>query len=360
MFKNKRTAMVVTLVVAVFISLSILMVPGKAFAAYDAFIIISGIQGESTDQTHRNWIDVYSWSFGETLPSATAGGATARVTMQDFKFTKRADIASPLLFLACARAQRIPTATLEVRSIGTVPVTVLSIKLSDVIVSSFETLGNSGSIDLLEKVSLNFGKIEITYTPIVSGAAGPNVTGGWDLRSNLGVGSLPTSPPSISYTRVGATVVAAGKTTQPSQAICFIKVGGFEGESTDKTHAGWIDVITWGFGETQPTTVISLTSAGSVRPVNLQDFRFTMRMNKASPLLFLASASGVIIPQVMLEVYRPGMDTGDANLRITLSNVVISSFLSLGSGQSIMEEISLKFGKINIRYTPGGRVVEFP
>ena len=346
MIKNKRTAMVGTLVVAVFISLSILMVPGKAFASYDSFIIISGIQGESKDQAHRNWIDVYSWSFGETIPSVI-GGAVQRVTIQDLKFSMRTNIASPNLSLACARGKRFSEARLEVCKTTTVGLktSFLSIKLIDVLVSSIEALGNSGSTDLLEKVSLNFARIEIAYTPFdpVSGAAGAIVNGGWDLRTNLGVGSLPPSTP-IGPTSGGSAVVAPGMYAQPSQAICFINLAGFPGESTNKTHAGWIDVMSWGFG---------------VRPV-MPDFRFTMRTNKASPLLFLALPKGVHIPTVILEVYRPGVDTGNANLRITLSDLIISSFLSLGStGSYPAEEITLKFTKIKIEYTPGGSPVEF-
>jgi len=344
MIKNKRTAMVGTLVVAVFISLSILMVPGKAFAAayYDSYILISGIRGESADKTHLGWIDVWSWSFGETIPSVI-GGAVQRVTIQDLKFSMRTNIASPNLSLACARGKRFSEARLEVCKTTTVGLktSFLSIKLIDVLVSSIEALGNSGSTDLLEKVSLNFARIEIAYTPFdpVSGAAGAIVNGGWDLRTNLGVGSLPPSTP-IGPTSGGS----AGMYAQPSQAICFINLAGFPGESTNKTHAGWIDVMSWGFG---------------VRPV-MPDFRFTMRTNKASPLLFLALPKGVHIPTVILEVYRPGVDTGNANLRITLSDVLISSFLSLSStGSYPTEEITLKFTKIKIEYTPGGGVVEW-
>jgi len=362
MFKDKRTVMVGTLVVALFLSLLTLLAPGKVLAAeYKSFINIPNIPGESTDGAHPRWIDVISWSFGETKPSTTVGAT--RATMQDLKFTMRTNAASPKLFLAGARPERLQEATLEVcRSDLQGNPRFLRIKINDVIVSSFETLVNSGSTDLLEKVSLNFGKIEIAYTPFdtVSGAAGTTVTVGWDLRTNLGVGSLPTSPASIYPTRVGAGVVAAGKTlpgqTSPP-AICFIKVGGFLGESTDRTHKDWIDVITSGFGETQPTTY----SSGMPVQSNIQDFKFTMRTSKASPLLFLAGAMGQHIPEAMLEVYRPGVDTGDANLRITLSDVVISSFLSLGSTTSYpMEEILLKFTKIKIQYTgPAGSTVEY-
>ena len=57
--------------------------------AADYFLQITGIDGESTDAKHKGWIDVESWSWGETNPGvrATGGGAGAgKVQMQDFHF----------------------------------------------------------------------------------------------------------------------------------------------------------------------------------------------------------------------------------------------------------------------------------
>ena len=34
--------------------------------AADFFLQITGIAGESTDAKHKNWIDVESWTWGET------------------------------------------------------------------------------------------------------------------------------------------------------------------------------------------------------------------------------------------------------------------------------------------------------
>jgi type VI secretion system secreted protein Hcp len=195
MFKNKRTAMVGTLVVAVFLSLLTFMVPGKALAAYDCFLKFSTIPGEAADDKHKDWIQIVSYSFGETQPAkvaASSGGARTaeRVNMQDFKFTKVTDKTSPKLFLACANGEHIPEVKLEVcRSSGD-KVKFFEIKLTNVIVSSLVNLGNSGSALGVptEEISLNFGKIEVTYTQIdpLTGKPKGDIKAIWDLIMNKG------------------------------------------------------------------------------------------------------------------------------------------------------------------------------
>ena len=148
MFKDRKTAMVGTLVLALFLSSLILTNPGKALAV-SAFLKVDGIPGESTDDKHKDWIEVITWSFGDSQPAATshsAGGARSaeRANMQDFKITMRTNKASPKLFGACAKGDHIKEVKLEVcRSTGDKQ-KFLKIKLTDAIVSSFVSLGSSG------------------------------------------------------------------------------------------------------------------------------------------------------------------------------------------------------------------------
>lgn len=182
MFKNKRTAMLGTLVAALFLSLLTLMAPGKVCAAYDCFLRVAGIQGGSMDAKYRADIEVISWSFGESQATTGAAMGAGRVKMQDFKFTKRVDKASVNLFLACAKGEHIKEAVLEVvKPVTDQRASILRITLSDVVVSSYLNLGNSKSTEPypLEEVTLNFGKIKIEYT----GTGGP-ATGGWDSTAN--------------------------------------------------------------------------------------------------------------------------------------------------------------------------------
>lgn len=153
----------------------------------NAFLAIDGIEGESTDASHPKTIEIESWSFGETQSASTSGGGggAGKVSMQDLHFvTKTVDKSSPKLFLAGANGEHIKDATLFVRKAGSTS-DYLKIKLTDILVSSYQTVGSSSSDIPTESVSLNFAKIEVSYTGIdAEGKLLPAVNVGWDILAN--------------------------------------------------------------------------------------------------------------------------------------------------------------------------------
>ena len=86
--------------------------------ANDVYLRIEGINGESEDERHRNWIEVSNVLYAIHQPSAdvvsTAGGhTTGRAELYPLSFTKLADISSPVLLQTCAAGKTIPKAVLE-------------------------------------------------------------------------------------------------------------------------------------------------------------------------------------------------------------------------------------------------------
>ncbi len=161
--------------------------------AFDAFIKIDGIPGESTDDKHKDWIEVLSFNFGIHQPAhataSSAGGATSeRVNVQDLSVVKHVDKASPKLYEQSCSGKHIKDVTLELCRAGGDKLKYLEVKMEQVIISSVNPGGNSGGSDGFpsESVSFNFGKIKWTYTQQkrADGSGGGNVTGGWDLTSN--------------------------------------------------------------------------------------------------------------------------------------------------------------------------------
>lgn len=135
--------------------------------AFDAFLKLDGIDGESTDQQHKGEIDVLSWSWGATqaIATGTGGGSTAgKVSMQDFHFVSRVNKASPKLFESCASGKHIDTATLSVRKGGDRAFDYIKITMSNVLVSGYLPAGAPDDA-ASEEVSLNFAKIEFEYVP---------------------------------------------------------------------------------------------------------------------------------------------------------------------------------------------------
>lgn len=133
--------------------------------AFDAFLKIDGIDGESTDQKHKGEIDVLSFSWGASQPGIATGhpvSRNAKINITDLTFVKRLDIATPTLMQEAAVGGTFPTATLIARKAGESPHEFLKITMSDVIITSVSAAGNIQTDPLpLEQISLNFQKINL-------------------------------------------------------------------------------------------------------------------------------------------------------------------------------------------------------
>lgn len=161
--------------------------------AFDSFIKIDGIPGESSDDKHKDWIELISYDHRIEQPaSSTAssvGGATAeRVNHGSFNFVHQLDKATPKLLEACCTGKHIKEVTIEFCRAGGDKVKYMEIKLEQVLISAVTengaSTGESGFPS--ETVSLSYGKIKWTYTQQKrqDGSAGGNVSAGWDLTAN--------------------------------------------------------------------------------------------------------------------------------------------------------------------------------
>ena len=157
-------------------------------AAVDMFLKLDGVDGESQDHKHKGEIHIESFSFGaHQMGTGHAGGGSGagKVVITDINVTKLVDKASPKLFLYCANGKHIPSGLLTVRKAGETPVEYLKIKLTDVLVSSFQDAGHGNAL-VPESLTLNFSKIEYAYQE--QGADGKPTgspqTMGWDVKAN--------------------------------------------------------------------------------------------------------------------------------------------------------------------------------
>jgi type VI secretion system secreted protein Hcp len=156
--------------------------------AVDMFIKIGDVKGESTDDKHKNEVDVLSWSWGATQSGTSGiggGGGAGKVQLQDLTITKYIDKASPTLLKMCCDGTHIPSTILTVRKAGGSALEYLKITCDDSIVTSITTGGSGGQDRLTENVTFNFAKIKMEYTPqTAKGAGEASVTQGWDQAAN--------------------------------------------------------------------------------------------------------------------------------------------------------------------------------
>ena len=159
--------------------------------AFDAYLKIDGIPGESTDDKHADWIEVVGYEYGATqatsATASSAGGASSeRVNLSDFSIRKVVDKAS-------AKGHVTAMATLVNRAGGD-KVTYLTITMEEVVVSSVKFLGNmdagNDAADVSdlpkEEVKFNYARIKTEYVQQKrgDGQGGGKVVGGWDRTKN--------------------------------------------------------------------------------------------------------------------------------------------------------------------------------
>jgi len=131
----------------------------------------------------------------------------------------------------------------------------------------------------------------------------------------------------------------------------FLKIDGIDGESGDAKHKGEIELESWSWGETQGGGH-GHGGGGGAGKVAMQDFHFVMKMNKASPKLFLACASGEHIKKATLVCRKAGKDQHEF-LKVEMEHLLISSYQTGGSSHSDVvptDQISLNFTKIKFEY----------
>ncbi len=82
----------------------------------------------------------------------------------------------------------------------------------------------------------------------------------------------------------------------------------------------------------------------------MNDFSFTTQVNKASPKLFLACASGQHIKTALLTVRKAGGKQQDF-LEVTLSDVTVSGYQEGAAADLPTDQLMMNFTKIQVSYS---------
>jgi len=131
----------------------------------------------------------------------------------------------------------------------------------------------------------------------------------------------------------------------------FARIGTIKGESQDALHEDEIEVFSWTWGVSQSGTMTHGGGGGRSK-ASFQDLTFTHRVDKASPLLMLACATGEHIKEATITVRKAG-EGQQEYLVVTLTDVLVTSVSSSGGdGDSTMESVALGFAKVDLEYRP--------
>jgi len=148
-----------------------LLLPAVQFgfdnSAGNMFLKLDGVKGESADHKHKGDIEISSFSFGASNVGSQAhggGGGAGKVSFSSFTITKSVDKSSPLLQKAAVGGQHYKEADIFfARKAGKGQQDYLEIKLTDVLISSYQTGGSGGGGIPTEKISLDGIKGEATF-----------------------------------------------------------------------------------------------------------------------------------------------------------------------------------------------------
>lgn len=110
----------------------------------------------------------------------------------------------------------------------------------------------------------------------------------------------------------------------------FLKIDGIDGESPDKKHPGEIEIDSMSFGAVQHGTAARGGGSGAGK-VSFSDFHFSKHVDKASPKLFLACASGEHLKKMTLTCRKAGKEQQEY-LKVVMEDCLVSSYSVGGSG----------------------------
>ena len=130
----------------------------------------------------------------------------------------------------------------------------------------------------------------------------------------------------------------------------ILKIDGIQGESPDKAHKNEIQIESFSWGAANSGTSGYGGGAGAGK-VQMQDFHFLMKINKASPKLMLACAQGEHVKSAILTCRKAGKDQQEY-VKVTFTDLLVTNYQTSGGGGDVvpMDQISLNFSEIEMEY----------
>jgi type VI secretion system secreted protein Hcp len=134
-------------------------------------------------------------------------------------------------------------------------------------------------------------------------------------------------------------------------ADIFAKLGDIKGESLDDKHKDEIEVLSWSWGVSNSGTAVAGTGGGEGK-ASFHDLSFTHKIDKASPVLMQACATGVHLKDATITHRKAGKGQQEF-LVIKMNDVIVTGVSHSDSGaDGSMESVTLAFAKVDLEYKP--------
>jgi len=132
----------------------------------------------------------------------------------------------------------------------------------------------------------------------------------------------------------------------------FAKIGDIKGESLDDKHKDEFEVLAWSSGVTQGGSMAQGGGGGQGKAA-FQDFHITHSIDKASPNLLKACATGEHIKEATVTARKAGKGQQEF-LIFKMADIIITGVLPTGNGSDggLVENVTLQCSKIDMEYKP--------
>jgi len=151
-----------------------------------------GIEGETSDNNHKGWIDIASWMLGTkrdiTSNTSTKGDReSSNARISDLKINKYMDSATLGLFLeSCCGKGKTVKLRLTKTGTGDGSDVFMEYILENAIISEYDVGGDEEDTKRpLETITISFVAVQVRYTPYdEKGNAMAPMAGGFDTATN--------------------------------------------------------------------------------------------------------------------------------------------------------------------------------
>jgi len=135
----------------------------------------------------------------------------------------------------------------------------------------------------------------------------------------------------------------------------FLDITGVQGESTAKDMEGKIEIYSFSWGASNPTTVGSGKEGLTGGKVAISSFNVMKKTEKSSPVLFAACCIGKHFDKAIVTMRKAGGEAGQKPFLVyTFEDVMIESIQwsgSTGGDDTPTESVSLAFARVKIDYS---------
>lgn len=144
----------------------------------------------------------------------------------------------------------------------------------------------------------------------------------------------------------------------------YMKIDGVDGEATATGHENQIEIFSFSWGASNPTTVGSGSTGIAASRVSISSFNVVKKTEKSSATLFSRCCTGTHIPTVEVTMRKASGEGGQKPFLVyKFTDVMVESIQwsgSSGGDDTPTESLSLAFAKVEIEYqqqdTKGGTV----